>query len=123
MHSWPLGPLCLPPGDLSYSRLSSLCIPADVPRFLTPLAGLVHRQLPADDRPQRAEPRARDFTRQCAACGRHRVVAAEEQPFAFQTSNPKIFAGGDMVRGSDLVVTAIYEGRKAAEGILDYLEV
>ena len=41
----------------------------------------------------------------------------------FQTSNAKIFAGGDMVRGSDLVVTAIAEGRQAAEGILDYLEV
>ena len=26
-----------------------------------------------------------------------------------------------MVRGSDLVVTAIFEGRNAAEGILDYL--
>lgn len=43
--------------------------------------------------------------------------------FAFQTSNTKVFAGGDMVRGSDLVVTAIDEGRKAAEGILDFLEV
>ncbi|MFY0663775.1 MAG: FAD-dependent oxidoreductase [Natronospirillum sp.] len=52
-----------------------------------------------------------------------RVVATEQQTFPFQTSNPKIFAGGDMVRGSDLVVTAIYEGRKAAEGMLDYLEV
>ncbi len=52
-----------------------------------------------------------------------RVIAAEEQDFPFQTSNPKIFAGGDMVRGSDLVVTAIWEGRQAAEGILDYLEV
>ena len=40
-----------------------------------------------------------------------------------QTSNPKIFAGGDIVRGSDLVVTAIAEGRKAADGILNYLEV
>ncbi|MCI0517254.1 MAG: FAD-dependent oxidoreductase, partial [Woeseiaceae bacterium] len=30
---------------------------------------------------------------------------------AFQTSNPKVFAGGDMVRGSDLVVTAVFEGR------------
>jgi glutamate synthase (NADPH) small chain len=39
----------------------------------------------------------------------------------FQTSNPKIFAGGDMVRGSDLVVTAVFEGREAAEGILDHL--
>jgi glutamate synthase (NADPH/NADH) small chain len=28
-----------------------------------------------------------------------------------------------MVRGSDLVVTAIDEGRNAAEGILDYLGV
>jgi glutamate synthase (NADPH/NADH) small chain len=52
-----------------------------------------------------------------------RVVAAETSDFSFQTTNPKIFAGGDMVRGSDLVVTAIYEGRVAAEGILDYLEV
>ncbi|MBT8149123.1 MAG: FAD-dependent oxidoreductase [Gammaproteobacteria bacterium] len=41
----------------------------------------------------------------------------------FQTANKKIFAGGDMVRGSDLVVTAIWEGRQAAEGILDYLDV
>jgi glutamate synthase (NADPH/NADH) small chain len=51
------------------------------------------------------------------------VVAAEEQEYKFQTSNPKIFAGGDMVRGSDLVVTAIWEGRQAAEGILDYLDL
>jgi glutamate synthase (NADPH/NADH) small chain len=51
------------------------------------------------------------------------VVAEETQQFKFQTSNPKIFAGGDMVRGSDLVVTAIWEGRQAAEGILDYLNV
>jgi glutamate synthase (NADPH/NADH) small chain len=55
--------------------------------------------------------------------GSGRVVAAEQQEFKFQTSNPKIFAGGDMVRGSDLVVTAIWEGRQAAEGILDYLDV
>ena len=40
-----------------------------------------------------------------------------------QTTNPKVFAGGDMVRGSDLVVTAVFEGRQAAEGILDYLGV
>ena len=52
-----------------------------------------------------------------------KVTAAEHNIYPFQTSNAKIFAGGDMVRGSDLVVTAIYEGRKAAEGILDYLEV
>ena len=29
------------------------------------------------------------------------VVAPEEQAYAFQTTNPKVFAGGDMVRGSD----------------------
>lgn len=52
-----------------------------------------------------------------------RIVAPEAAEIAFQTSHPKIFAGGDAVRGSDLVVTAIAEGRKAAEGILDYLEV
>jgi glutamate synthase (NADPH/NADH) small chain len=52
-----------------------------------------------------------------------RVTAVEKQTFPFQTSNEKIFAGGDMVRGSDLVVTAIWEGREAAKGILDYLDV
>jgi glutamate synthase (NADPH) small chain len=52
-----------------------------------------------------------------------RVKASETGEFPFQTTHPKVFAGGDMVRGSDLVVTAIYEGRRAAEGILDYLEV
>ncbi|GAA5524327.1 glutamate synthase [NADPH] small chain [Microbulbifer aestuariivivens] len=51
------------------------------------------------------------------------VIAAEQQRYKFQTSNEKVFAGGDMVRGSDLVVTAIWEGRQAAEGILDYLKV
>ena len=52
-----------------------------------------------------------------------RVIAPEGGAFPFQTANPKIFAGGDMVRGSDLVVTAIWEGRQAAQGILDFLEV
>lgn len=52
-----------------------------------------------------------------------RVKAPEAQKFKHQTSNEKVFAGGDMVRGSDLVVTAVFEGRQAAEGILDYLEV
>lgn len=52
-----------------------------------------------------------------------RVRAPAMGRYAFQTSNPKIFSGGDMVRGSDLVVTAIDEGRKAADGILDYLNV
>ncbi|MDT8894445.1 FAD-dependent oxidoreductase [Halomonas sp. I1] len=54
---------------------------------------------------------------------RGRVKAPEEGAYAFQTTNEKIFAGGDMVRGSDLVVTAVFEGRQAGEGILDYLDV
>jgi len=51
------------------------------------------------------------------------VVAPADGKCAFQTTNEKVFAGGDMVRGSDLVVTAVWEGRQAAEGILDYLKV
>jgi glutamate synthase (NADPH/NADH) small chain len=51
------------------------------------------------------------------------VEAGENDGFPFQTSNPKIFAAGDMVRGADLVVTAIADARKAAEGIVNYLNV
>ncbi|WP_192954885.1 glutamate synthase subunit beta [Gallaecimonas mangrovi] len=40
-----------------------------------------------------------------------------------KTLHPKIFAGGDMVLGADLVVTAIANGRKAAQGILDKLGI
>jgi glutamate synthase (NADPH/NADH) small chain len=53
--------------------------------------------------------------------GRVQVSADSQTPF--QTSQPGVFAGGDMVRGSDLVVTAVFEGREAARGILAYLEV
>ena len=49
------------------------------------------------------------------------VIAEENQEFKFQTSNKKIFSGGDMVRGSDLVVTAIWEGREAAKSIIKYV--
>lgn len=52
-----------------------------------------------------------------------RIQASEQGDWPFQTTNPKVFAGGDMVRGADLVVTAIYEGRQAAKGILDFLDV
>jgi glutamate synthase (NADPH/NADH) small chain len=40
-----------------------------------------------------------------------------------QTSHPKVFAGGDMIRGADLVVTAVFDGREAARGILDFMDV
>ena len=49
------------------------------------------------------------------------VIAPEDQELKFQSSNPKIFSGGDMVRGSDLVVTAIWEGREAAKSIKQFV--
>lgn len=51
------------------------------------------------------------------------IDCSANQTYHFQTSDPKVFAGGDMVLGSGLVVQAVNEGRQAAEGILDYLEV
>ncbi len=37
------------------------------------------------------------------------------------TSLPKVFCGGDQVRGANLVVEAVLDGRRAAEGIHRYL--
>ena len=51
------------------------------------------------------------------------ILTGEQGAMSCQTSNVKVFAGGDAVRGSDLVVTAIAEGRGAAENILEYLGV
>ncbi|MGL4858821.1 MAG: FAD-dependent oxidoreductase [Enterobacteriaceae bacterium] len=51
-----------------------------------------------------------------------RIMADYAQGYPGQTSQSKIFAGGDIVRGADLVVTAIAQGRQAAEGIVSYLE-
>jgi len=52
-----------------------------------------------------------------------RIKAEPQSPYPFQTTNPKVFAGGDSVRGADLVVTAVFEGRQAAHGIINYLQV
>jgi glutamate synthase (NADPH) small chain len=41
--------------------------------------------------------------------------------YPYQTANPHIFAGGDGVRGADLVVTAVQEGRDAAGSIVRFL--
>jgi len=62
-----------------------------------------------------------EFSIETMPSGRVRVAALGEHPF--QTTNPRVFAGGDMVRGSDLVVTAVFEGREAAKGIASYLGV
>jgi glutamate synthase (NADPH/NADH) small chain len=45
----------------------------------------------------------------------------DDSAISYQTDNPRIFAGGDMKRGSDLVVTAVFEGRNAATSIASYL--
>ena len=50
-----------------------------------------------------------------------RVILNNKSQYDHQTHNPKIFSGGDMVRGSDLVVTAVFEGRNAAAGITKFL--
>jgi glutamate synthase (NADPH/NADH) small chain len=44
--------------------------------------------------------------------GRTRVGGEGRSPY--QTAHPRIFAGGDMVRGADLVVRAVLDGREAA---------
>ncbi len=49
-----------------------------------------------------------------------RVLVGGELPY--QTSNQKVFSGGDCVRGADLVVTAAYDGREAAQSILQFLQ-
>jgi glutamate synthase (NADPH/NADH) small chain len=49
--------------------------------------------------------------------------AGREGRLPFQTSNDRIFAAGDMVRGADLVVTAIADAREAAGGIVQYLDL
>lgn len=45
-----------------------------------------------------------------------RLLTASDCPG--RTTNPRVFAGGDAVRGADLVVTAVFDGREAAKGIL-----
>ncbi|MCM2338403.1 MAG: FAD-dependent oxidoreductase, partial [Lysobacter sp.] len=49
------------------------------------------------------------------------LTSGEHGAFAYQTAHPRLFAGGDCVRGADLVVTATFEGREAAAGIARYL--
>ncbi|MBT8344964.1 MAG: FAD-dependent oxidoreductase [Desulfofustis sp.] len=52
-----------------------------------------------------------------------RIKTSDKGPYPFQSSVPNIFAGGDAVRGADLVVTAIADGRTAAESIIEFLEI
>ncbi len=50
-----------------------------------------------------------------------RVIANAES--GYRTSEKKVYAGGDMVRGADLVVTAIADGRQAALSICEDLGI
>jgi len=50
-----------------------------------------------------------------------KVVTGAAGRLSQQTSNPRIFAGGDNVRGADLVVRAVYDGREAATSIATLL--
>ena len=47
-----------------------------------------------------------------------RILVGGEGRTEFQTTHEKVYAGGDMVRGADLVVTAVFEGREAARAML-----
>jgi len=42
-------------------------------------------------------------------------------PFTQMTTQPGVFAGGDVVRGSDVVITAIADGKRAAQSIDQFL--
>lgn len=70
----------------------------------------------------RASPAAWFADQSIDLCGDDRVLVGLNGALGFQTSNPKVFAGGDMVRGSDLVVTAVFEGREAARSIVRYFD-
>jgi glutamate synthase (NADPH/NADH) small chain len=52
---------------------------------------------------------------------RQNVKAVTEGTMAYQTTNPKVFAAGDMRRGQSLVVWAIREGRQCARSVDEYL--
>ena len=53
----------------------------------------------------------------------HRNGRIETDGATARTSNPKVFAGGDMVNGGLEVVNAVEEGKIAARGILAGLGV
>ncbi len=91
-----------------------------------PVAG-TEKVLPADSVLMafgfRPDPPAWLVEQNIAVNERKCILTGEENALDYQTSNAKVFAGGDAVRGSDLVVTAVAEGRIGADNILAYLEV
>jgi glutamate synthase (NADPH/NADH) small chain len=49
--------------------------------------------------------------------GSGHIITGGEGRLPHQTSHPRVFAGGDNVRGADLVVRAVHDGRDAAASI------
>ena len=52
---------------------------------------------------------------------RGNVLATTDGAGCYQTSNPKVFAAGDIRRGQSLIVWAIREGRQCARAVDEYL--
>ena len=52
-----------------------------------------------------------------------KLVVGAPGKLPLQTSHPKVFAGGDAIRGADLVVRAVYDGREAGRAMLQMLGV
>jgi len=52
-----------------------------------------------------------------------KLIVGVNGALPLQTSNAKVFAGGDAVRGADLVVRAVLDGREAAKAMLRQLGV
>jgi glutamate synthase (NADPH/NADH) small chain len=52
-----------------------------------------------------------------------KLIVAAPGALPLQTTNPKVFAGGDAIRGADLVVRAVYDGREASKSILQMIGV
>jgi glutamate synthase (NADPH/NADH) small chain len=50
-----------------------------------------------------------------------RILAGSDGRLPFQTDHPQVFAGGDNMRGADLVVRAVHDGREAAKSIVQML--
>jgi glutamate synthase (NADPH/NADH) small chain len=69
----------------------------------------------------RADPPAWLHSRGVAFDDAQRTRVDGAGALAGQTANPKLFAGGDMVRGADLVVTAVADGRDAGRAIAQWL--
>ena len=53
----------------------------------------------------------------------NRWALVEVDKETMRTSRPNVFAGGDNVNGADLVVTAMADGRRAADAIHHSLTV